>query len=75
MKRKGDTIPTTFKKIHRVTQSDVTEFNWKTHCFYYGYPCVPDPRHPTRKKKAETFVHCLSNRMYWKRVTKEMING
>ena len=66
MKRKGDTIPTTFKKIHRVTQSDVTEFNWKTHCFYYGYPCVPDPRHPTRKKKAETFVHCLSNRMYWK---------
>ena len=33
MKCKGDTVPTTFKKIHRVTQSDVTEFNWKTHCF------------------------------------------
>ena len=50
MNRKEDTVPTTSKKIRRVTRSDVTEFSWKTHCFYYGYPCVPDPIHPTRKK-------------------------
>ena len=21
----------------------------QTHCFYFGSPCVPDPKHPTRK--------------------------
>ena len=50
MNRKEDTVPTTSKKIRRVTRSDVTEFSWKTHCFCYGFPCVPDPKHPTRKK-------------------------
>ena len=55
MNRKEDTVPTTSKKIRRVTRSDVTEFSWKTHCFYCGFPCVPDPKHPTRKKNPETF--------------------
>ena len=25
-------------------------FSWKTHCFYCGSPCVPDSKHPKRKK-------------------------
>ena len=56
MKHKGDTILTTSKKIRRVTRSDVTEFNWKTHCFYCGSPCVPDPRNPTHKKIGNVFT-------------------
>ena len=48
MKRKGDTVPTS-KKTRRVTRSDVTEFSSQTHCFFCGSPCVPDPKHPTRK--------------------------
>ena len=49
MKHKGDTFPTTSKKIRRVTRSDVTEFSWKTHCFYCRSPCVPDSKHPEDK--------------------------
>ena len=33
MKRKGDSVSTTSKKIRRVTLSNVTEFSWKTYCF------------------------------------------
>ena len=72
MKRKGDSVSTTSKKIRRVTlsvqlenllllmwisvcsrsvtRSIVKKFSWKTDCFYCGSPCVPDPKHPERKK-------------------------
>ena len=49
MKRKGEIVPTTSKKIRRVKRSDVIEFSWKTHCFYCASPCVPDPQHPEFK--------------------------
>ena len=38
------------KKIGRVARWYVTEFSWKTHCFYCESPCVPDPKYPERKK-------------------------
>ena len=50
MKRQGDTVPTTSKILPRITGSDVTEFNWKIRCFCCESPCVPDPKHPERKK-------------------------
>ena len=28
----------------------MTEFNWKTHCFYCGSPFVPDPKYPEYKR-------------------------
>ena len=59
MKHKGDTVSTTYKKIRRVTRSDVTEFGWKTHCFYCGSPCVPDAKNPTRKKIRNVFILSL----------------
>ena len=51
MKRKGDTVPTKFKKIRSVKRWDVTEFGWKTHCFYWVSPCVLNPKHPEREQK------------------------
>ena len=50
MKRKRDTVSTTSKNIRRVPRSDMTEFNWKTHCFYCGSPFVPDPKYPEYKR-------------------------
>ena len=50
MKSKWYTVLATSKKIRRVAQSDVTKFSWKTHRFYWGCPCIPDPKHPERKK-------------------------
>ena len=50
MKRKGETVSITSKKIRRVRGSDVTEFSWKIHYFCCGSPCVPVPKHPERKK-------------------------
>ena len=73
LKRKWDTVLTTSKKIRRVAQSDVTEFSWKTHCFYLGSPCIPDPKHPERKKIGDfcTFTFKQSVLKTW---IKEMIN-
>ena len=52
MKRKGDTVSTTSKKIRRVTPSNVTEFSWKTYCFYCGSLCVPDQQHDRMSKSS-----------------------
>ena len=50
MKRTVNTVPTTSEKKLRVTQSEKTEFSWKTCCLYCGTPCVRDPKQPDRKK-------------------------
>ena len=62
MKRQGNTVPTTSKILPRITGSDVTEFNWKTHCFCCGSPCVPNPKHLERKK-LETLALCFSRKL------------
>ena len=63
IKRKGEIVSTTSKKIRRVRGSDVTEFSWKTH-----FP-VEDLRvfqclNILNVKKSETFGPCLSSRVY-----------
>ena len=55
MKQIGETVPATSENIRTVKRSEVTELSKKTHSFYWGSPCVPDPKHLERKK-LETFV-------------------
>ena len=69
MKRKGDTVPTTSKK------------NWHNDMWQSSagklIVCIANRRvfqilNILNVKKSETFVHCLSGRVYWKIVIKEM---
>ena len=46
IKCKEDPVPTTSRKISRVTRSNMTDLSCKTHCFYCGSPSVPDSKHP-----------------------------